>query len=234
MGYGGLQDAPTFFPATGSARSPAKARTTTRTGGRAKRACKYGPRDADGYCPKKPRSSRSRSSSRSSEELGELGTYEPPKPKAAKPRKRTRAERLAETRAINAVERAARRTVVTGITKAAKSRTGERITTGAAALGAYLKSPVSKVLTAGSASAAGAVGLSIAAGLASYGATTAILRGIKNRKERRQQAAFEAAQAMRTARLDAQARLGRPLTIPENQRLAQAFNLPELMRKAGL
>lgn len=234
MTYGGLKDAPQFFPAATprreSSRSPAKPRSAPKRG-RSKPPCKYGPRGADGYCPKKPRSSRS---SRSSSSSSEAGTYTVPKRQVPAERKPTKVERRVQQRLERAVETSAKRAATKALAKGASSKTGQSIASGAAALTGYLKSPVSKVLTAGSASAAGAIGLSIAAGLAAFGATTAILKAIKNAKERRQQAAYEAAQAYRTARLDAQQRIGRPLTVAENQELAAAFDLKNLMRKAGL
>lgn len=70
---------------------------------------------------------------------------------------------------------------------------------------------------------AGTVSLALAAGLASFAATTAIINRIRDKRERKQQAAFEAAQAYRLARQRAEDQLGRPLTGPEHQELARAF-----------
>jgi len=67
------------------------------------------------------------------------------------------------------------------------------------------------------------VALALGAGLAAYAATTAILNHIKDAKERKQQAAFEAAQAYRKSRLEAERLAGRPLTAPEQQMLSAKF-----------
>lgn len=78
-------------------------------------------------------------------------------------------------------------------------------------------------LAAPAALTAGTVSLALAAGLASFAATTAIINRIRDARERKQQAAFQAAQAYRLARQRAEDQLGRSLTGPEHQELSRAF-----------
>jgi hypothetical protein len=155
----------------------------------------------------------------------------PPVPRATKAPKKTkaraRAERRLETVAVNAANRQVRK----GAIKALESRGGQRALSAAEKAAGYLGTNVGAL---SGAAAAGAVGLAIAAGTASFLATTYVLKKIRDRKEQRQQAAFEAAQAMRKTRLEAEERLGRKLTIAELQRIQKAFDLKNLMEKAGL
>lgn len=162
-----------------------------------KKPCKYGPRDADGYCPPRP------SSGSSSGSGGGFGL----EPSIALPLPRRR--RSARPRTSPA-ERAVQNVVRTGATRAAAA-----VTKKASGLGRKLVAPA--VLTAST------VSIALAAGLASYAATTAVLRRIRDRKERRAQSRFEAAQAYRIARAKAEERLGRPLKAFEHQELAAAF-----------
>lgn len=159
--------------------------------------------------------------------LGELPAI-PKAKKDPKVSKRQRAaERRLETVAVNATTRAAQRAAV----RAASSPAGQKVLTGAAKTAAYLGTNVGALTGAG---AAGAVGLAIAAGVGSFVVTSKILKAIRDRKEQRQQAAFIAAQQMRQTRLDAEQRLGRKLTVNELQRIRKAFDLDNLMQKAGL
>lgn len=226
-----LREAPSTFPGAGMRRSPAKARSSAKrvSAPKAKKkkpACKYGPRDADGYCPKKPKAAKATQL----EETVWLPEA-PAKPKAPAKKKQTKAEAAARRRFESAVERQVKGAITKGGTKVLKSKTAARAAEGAARAGRYLGTSVTALSGAG---AAGAVGLAIAAGVGSFMATSAILKRIRDRKERAQEAAFQAAQAMRTTRLEAEARLGRPLTKAELAKVRDAFNLTELMRKAGL
>lgn len=231
-----LREAPSTFPGAGLPRSPAKARSTPKRGqtkakakskprkAKAKPPCKYGPRDADGYCPKKPKAAKPYD--------WEADLPEAPAPAAkAKPKKPTKAEAAARRRFESAVERQVRGAITKGGTKVLKSKTAARAADQAARAGRYLGTSVTALSGAG---AAGAVGLAIAAGVGAFMATSRILKAIRDRKERAQQAAFAAAQGMRQTRLDAEARLGRPLTKAELGKIRDAFDLTNLMRKAGL
>lgn len=228
-----LREAPSTFPGAGLPRSPAKTRSpakraSTPKAKKAKRACKYGPRDADGYCPKKPSTRKARDSWEEAD-LGYLPEPEPaPKPK---PRKKTKAEAAAQRRLNTALERAGTKAITAGATKVLRSKGAGRVAEGAARTARYLGTNVTALSGAG---AGGAVGLAIAAGVGAFMATRSILARIRDKKERAQQAAFVAAQNIRQTRLDAEARLGRTLTKAELARIRDAFNLPELMRKAGL
>lgn len=236
MGYGSgygsepALAAPTSFPKArkpkrrgGATTTPTRKRSARRrASGRSAKPCKYGPRGPDGLCPKKPRAERF-------EEVVYLP--EPPKPKKQAERRPTKAEQKARRRAEAAVEKAVTRGITTTATRGLQSKAGQRVVSAGARAAKYLATPVTAL---GGAGAAGAVGLAIAAGTAAFLGTTAILKGIRDRKERRQQAAFEAAQAIRRTRLDAEARLGRALTVAELQKIKQAFDLDNLMRKAGL
>jgi len=229
MGYGGLpSEAPVTFPRaktpkrTRSGRSGAPRRSSPAPKKRkaaAKKPCKYGAR-VNGKCPPKPKAPRF-----------DEAVWLPDEPKAPKPRKRTKAEAKVIRRAEAQLERAGRTAITKGATKVLQSKAGARAAAGATKAARYLGTSVTALSGAG---AAGAVGLAIAAGVGSFLATRAILGAIRDRKERAQQAAYEAARAMRQTRLEAEDRLGRPLTVAELQRIKKAFNLTELMRKAGL
>lgn len=118
--------------------------------------------------------------------------------------------RTATRRRTGAVER----TVQSGVRSAA-TRAGTAVAKRSRGLVEKLGAPAA--LTAGT------VSLALAAGLASFAATTAILNRIRDAKERKAQAAFEAAQGYRLARQRAEDQLGRPLTGPEHQELSRAF-----------
>lgn len=79
---------------------------------------------------------------------------------------------------------------------------------------------------------AGAVGLAIAAGLAAYGLTAYAIRKLQERKEGREQLAFDASQAYRHARMVAAEKKGRELTRPELDSLARGFKAE--LKKLGL
>lgn len=230
MGYGGLpSEAPVTFPRAktpkrkGSARSgaPRSSKAPKKRSPAKKKPCKYGAR-VNGKCPPKPKAKRFED---------EVWLPEEPKATAPKPRKRTKAEAKVIRRAEAQLERAGRTAITKGATKVLQSKAGQRAAAGATKTARYLGTSVTALSGAG---AAGAVGLAIAAGVGSFLATRAILGAIRDRKERAQQAAYEAARAMRQTRLEAEDRLGRPLTVAELQRIKKAFNLTELMRKAGL
>lgn len=241
MGYGGESGLRTVFP-TASAPSRAKS-----AGGGSKRPCKYGPRDADGFCPKAPRRSSGRSGAskrpckygprdadgycpkKPASERQILETA-PPKEPRAPTRRPTRAERQLERNVDRIVQRGARDVARRG----AESRPAQLAAATGAAAWRKLQTPVKTLAAGGAASASATLGLVIAAGVGSFLATSKILKSIAARKERRQAAAFEAAQAMRRARLDAEEKLGRKLTLVELRRIAREFDLNTLMRKAGL
>jgi len=84
-----------------------------------------------------------------------------------------------------------------------------------------LRSPIGKGV--GAVALTTTLGVALAGGLAAYALTTAVLNKIKDARERKQVAQFEAAQAYRKARLAAEAQLGRPLTATENRVLGEAF-----------
>jgi len=69
----------------------------------------------------------------------------------------------------------------------------------------------------------GVVGLAVAAGLTAFGATTAIIRGIRDRKERKLREQELAAAGYRVARADMERQLGRPMTGPEHTLLAAVW-----------
>lgn len=160
----------------------------------------------------------------------------PAPPKAARTTtpKRTKAEQKVRRRLESQAERKVEAALRKGTYRAVTSKTGEKVVGGAVKAGKYLLTPVGALARAGAGTAAGTLGLVIAAGVGSFVATSAILKKIRDRRERAQAAAFEAAQAMRRTRLDAEARLGRPLTKAELAQLKAAFDLDALMRKAGL
>jgi hypothetical protein len=88
------------------------------------------------------------------------------------------------------------------------------------------KTPVGKLVKTGGALAVGTTAaLAIIAGTASYYGTTYLLGRLAQSREAKKPAAikFEAAQAYRQARLDAAAKLGRPLSGPEQKYLADQF-----------
>lgn len=183
------------------ARATASRSRPTRTP-RAKPACKYGPRDADGYCPKKPKAAPR-------EDAGILSAPAPRK------RKRQSIGQKLERTTTTAVVRAGQKAAVKGVGKIQA----------AGGLKAVLKSPIATGVGTGAVTVGGAIALAAAAGIAAFLGTTAILNAIKNKKEREQQAAFEAAQAFRNTRLSLEKGLKRALTIPELQALHSQFTV---------
>lgn len=137
-------------------------------------------------------------------------------------------ERIALGASKEAAQEVIRRTVprltprMTRRTAAAQARAviGEGRRLAGKAIGgaaALAKSPVGAL-------GARALGAAAAAGIASYTITSKILQNIKDRKERKAQERFLAAQAYRKARLAAQkAKGGRALTSAEHAELAAEF-----------
>jgi hypothetical protein len=119
-------------------------------------------------------------------------------------------KRTATRKKTSAVER----TITSGI-KSAATRGVQSAAKGGRSLVTKLGAPAA--LTAGT------ISLALGVGLASFAATTAILTRIKDKRERKAQAAYEAAQAYRLARQRAEEQLGRGLTRLEHDELARAF-----------
>jgi hypothetical protein len=164
---------------------------------RGKPPCKYGPRDADGYCPKKPKTAR---------------------------KKKTATEKKID-REISAATRRAENAIVKGAQEGL-SKTATEIAAAGGIKAATKKALAKKIATGvggATISVGGALAAAAAAGAASFLATTYILKKIKDAKERKAQAAFEAAQQFRKVHVDAAARLGRPLTAPEVKILSGEF-----------
>lgn len=189
---------------------------------RSKPPCKYGPRDENGYCPKKPPSgSGARTASMSSGRSRAACKYGPRGPDGLCPKKpKTQAQ---VTRQIK------------GVTKVAETYIPEFIASGgvAAAKGAgkavLSGSSIGTVAKGGLAAGVGAIGTSVAAaalaGVAAYYGTTWILeqlaqKRLANTPEYRK---FEAANAYRAARNQAARELGRELNAAEHKYLAEQF-----------
>lgn len=77
-----------------------------------------------------------------------------------------------------------------------------------------------------------AIGLAISAGLAAYGITSYVIRKLKEKKEGREQLAFQASQAYRAARVELEERQGQPLSKGQQTQLANGFKAE--LKKLGL
>jgi hypothetical protein len=185
-----------------SSSSSARTRPAPKKKPRAKPACKYGPRDADGYCPKKP----------SQADLGGDSILDRPAPKK---RKRQSLGQKIERQATSSVVRASQKAATRGISAVQK----------AGGVKAILKSPVATGVGTASLSLGATIAAAAAAGIASFMLTTAILNRIRDNKERNRQAAFEASQAFRKARTTLQQKLGRAPTQPEIKQLYNQFTV---------
>lgn len=174
-------------------RSPAKPRSRA---GRGKPACKYGPRGADGFCPKKPSTSRGKSLS-----------YSAPRPLPKR-----------QSRLAGRVGSATAGVLVSSAFRAAKNPT---VRQGVKTL--LTKLPVGKVVASGAAGASTTAGIVLAAGLLSYYVTTRILEARKARRMKRAEEAALAADGYVLARREAEARLKRPLNAYEQRILADKF-----------
>jgi hypothetical protein len=217
VSYDGVDGLYTVFPTAKRGKAPKAAK--------AKRGRK----------PRKPRKPRQPKTPKAPRFEDVVYLPDAPKPtKAAKERRETRVEARARRRLETKVERAASTTLRKGAVKVLQSPRTAAAAAKLAQAGRYLASPVGKLATAGASTAAGTLALVAGAGVASFLATSAILKRIADRKERAQQAAFVAAQQMRRTRLEAEKQLGRPLTAVELKKLAAAFDLKTLMSKAGL
>lgn len=164
---------------------------------KAKPPCKYGPRGADGRCPKKPRTTATSTERAIAKAIG-----------VKVPRASGRTT-VAEKIAVAAGGRAA----ALGGRRLAGKLSG-------ATLEAFLSGGV---FSGGAAMVAARLSVVAAAGLAAYAATSAILNKIRDAKERKAQQRFELAQAYRQTRLDLAASAGRPLTAVEQSILSTKF-----------
>lgn len=161
---------------------------------KAKPACKYGPRDADGRCPKKPRK----------------GTT----PRVGKTV--TAATRRLETKATNAIVRGAQEGLSSVATQVAakggiKAATKETLNKSIPVIGG-VATTVGKAL-----------GVAAVAGVAAFIATTAIIRAHKTYDDQVRAAKANAADAFRRARLEYEAMVGRSATLPEIKTLYAYF-----------
>lgn len=178
---------------------------------RAKRPCKYGPRDADGYCPKKPSSNPWKNA----EEV--LVTKVTGKSATARRAAKSPQERATEKAVTKVAEKAAE----AGLAKLAKKVQDNPGWSSAAAGLAGTK--VSQVGKLPGIVKVGALSGIVLAGIAAYAATTWIItRKAKTREEKLRQAA-EAAEAYRESRKLAAVKKGAPLTQGELNTLAKEF-----------
>lgn len=151
--------------------------------------CTFGPRGADGYCPKKPPAASS---------FGTAGGL-----LSGSPVKRRQAN--------------------TALEHLAKGGTAAAIAAGGATARSIAGAIAAR--TAGSAAAAAGLTASLlaAAGLAAYLVTKKILEARAAGREDRAQNAFELAQAYRKARVEAEAKLKRPLNPRELDDFSRLF-----------
>lgn len=200
---------------------PTSPKATTMPGGaplsrpRSTRPCKYGPRDAQGLCPKKPRATttkRSASSSKPPCKYGPRGAdgYCPKKPKAAAKAptvkqltsvsgaSRQAGEVLRSKKATTSQKKEAVKVLGAAVAGEATKKVGESIAREAKKAVRQNKAPITKAAkkVAGSAAVAagaraGLVGAAIAGTLAAGGAALSANR-------RREAAAFAKAQLART------------------------------------
>lgn len=178
---------------------------------RAKRACKYGARDADGYCPKKP----SANPWKNAEEV--ITTKITGKSSTARKASKTPQERATE-RAVTKVAEKAAETALSKLAKKVEENPGW--STAAAGLAG---TKVKNIGTLAKGTRAGVLGAIALAGIAAYAATTYIItRKAKNREQKLVQAA-EAAEAYREARKLAAVKKGAALTQGELNTLAKEF-----------
>jgi len=199
---------PRGTPATGAPAKRKRAAKSSSSAPRAPRAkkakppCKYGPRDADGYCPKKP----------PAEPREEASILDRPAPKK---RKRQSIGQKIERQATTSVVRATQKAAVRGVTAVQK----------AGGVKAVLNKQVATGIGGASLSLGATIAAAAAAGIASFMLTTAILNRIRDAKERNRQAAFEASQAFRKARETLKQKLGRTPTQPEIKALYNQFTV---------
>lgn len=220
MPYNGVEGGYTVFPTAGkppAARGGPKA-AKARKSPKPKKPCKYGAR-VNGRCPPKPRASvlgataaklgGIRTTTRGRQSIATRLT------RKAEGRVSTIAATLAATKGRQAVTAA--RGALTRI-----AGPGVKGTIPAAAK-AILKSPVSKVASAGAAGFSATLSAVALAGIASFAITTYIINARKKRRMDRAATAAAAADAYRAARLQAEAQKGAPLSTLEHQILAREF-----------
>lgn len=188
-----------------------------RTGslGSSKRACKYGPRDADGFCPKKPAGARS-AKGKPPCKYGprDANGYCPKKPSsyrsAKTPKQRAAAYAVREAGTIGG--KAAVAAVDVALNPKARSMVKE-----------LALIPVSLIPQMTKAARAGVVGAILAAGVASYAITKYIIDRRAATKAQRADLAFKAAQQYREARTALAQIQGSPLTAAQLRQLADQF-----------
>lgn len=226
MPYGGQDGWKTVFPTAGG--KPAAAGgdgTKPARKGRAKKApkrkpaCKYGPRGPDGLCPRKPRATVV---GRALAKVGGIRATTRGRQSIA-----TRLARKAEGRVSTVAATLALtkgRALTTAARRAATRLAGPGVKGSIpAAAKAILRSPVSKVASAGAAGFSATLGAVALAGIASFAITTYIINARKKRRMDRAELAAAAADAYRQARADAVAQKGAPLSGLEHQVLAAEF-----------
>jgi hypothetical protein len=187
-----------------------------------KRACKYGPRDADGYCPKKKKGGGSKrpckygrgSDGYCNKKPSTTSWYDKNPPATKSDTSSSRPSSSAEKAAEKVTEKAVDKVISNGKTAAA---TGAIIK--------LLKTPVSQV-------GARALGATAIAGIAAFAVTHYILTKVAKTKAAKQQAAYEAGEAYKQARKLAQEANKGPLTAQQQAQLAAAFRAQ--LAKLGL
>lgn len=183
-----------------------------------KKPCKYGPRDADGYCPKKP----------SRNPFADDASEEAPAPKA-RPKKLTKKQKDAERTLKKITDKGADKLVENTF---AVLKDPVKAKAAATAIKTIAKMNVGDVAKAGAAGYTLLGGVALA-GIAAFAATHYIITRRAANKEAKQQQAYEAALAYRQARADAMAKQGgKPLTAAQQTLLSSAFK--KELAKLGL
>lgn len=198
MGYGDS-------PAGGHLAKKKTSRKKSAKSSRAKKPCKYGPRDSEGYCPKKPRKARRGGSGNSVEAFLDA-------PVRRAPKRGTQIKRDVEklgAQGLNAgmlyLANPVNRATAGGVARAVAGLNVKDLAKGGAVGASFL-------------------GAAALAGIAAYAATSWIITRGKQKKEDLQQQQYEVAQAYRAARDAAKiAQGGVPLTSAQLSVLSAAY-----------
>jgi len=209
-----------FFPGNSSSMRSSSTKS--------KKPCKYGPRDADGYCPKKPKAAKKATKKKPCKYGPRDSDGYCPKKKTAfytgedgeiKVSKAVKSKAKKETKAITKTisEETLKLLIPAALDKS--KREGAKT-----AVKVLAKTPVKNLLVTGGKGAKVILGGVALAGIAAYWLTTKIITYYPKKIAEQQRAAGEAADAYYQARKDAVARQGgTPLTAAQLKVLSDAF-----------
>lgn len=207
--------------------------TSSASKSKSKKPCKYGPRDDDGYCPKKPAAAKSTKGKKPCKYGARIDGYCPKKPSSysgesssGTTKKKPLTQKQKQTnRDIKKLGDALGSTVGSAGADLLKSAYTNRAAVKEAAK-AVAKIPAKDVVKAAAAGvgvAQATLGLIAVAGVASYFLTSYIINRAPKKRAEMNAAAAQAAAAYKAARDEVVRQQKKPLTAAQNQEISKVF-----------